>query len=66
MNNELRVIMAMKKMNISELSKHTELSRSTISDIYNEKSKNPDSMTLIKIAKALGVTLDELLGLKNY
>lgn len=60
MKNNLRVILARKKMTVAELNKLTRIAKSTLTQIYYERS-NPTVGTLIKIATALGITMDELL-----
>lgn len=58
--------MANKHINISELHKATGISRQAISAIYHEKSNDPNSKTIIKLAEYLGCSLDELLARAPY
>lgn len=60
MKNNLRVILAKQKKTVSDLHKETGLSKVTLTNIFYERSK-PSGETLLKIAKALRVTLDELI-----
>lgn len=63
MKNNFRVILATQKQTISDVHKNTGIAKSTLIRLYYERSKNPESKTLIKISNFLGVTVDELLGL---
>lgn len=60
MRNNLRILMARDKKTLQDISEATGLSLSALSSIKREATKNPDSQTLIKIAKYFNVTLDEL------
>lgn len=66
MRNNLRVLLAMKEMTLNDLSRLTGISISTLSGFYSHKAKNAELKTLTKIANALDVTLDELIGVENY
>ena len=57
----MRVLLAKKREKISHVAKATGLSKSTLTALYYERTKNPEAETLLKIADYLGVTLDELL-----
>ena len=61
MRNNMRVLLAKKREKISHVAKATGLSKSTLTVLYYERTKNPEAETLLKIADYLGVTLDELL-----
>jgi transcriptional regulator with XRE-family HTH domain len=56
----LEKFMAAKKWNQSDLARHTGMARNNISVYVNGKSY-PSESNLVKLAKALGVTPDELL-----
>lgn len=64
MKNNLRVILANKKMKVSDLHRQTGISKGTLTAIFYEKSKNPSIMTIKKIAKALNVSIDDLITTK--
>lgn len=57
-----------KKLNISQdkLSKLSDVTYNTIIKIESGKNTNPTMKTLMKIASALGVSLDELAKGKNH
>ena len=61
MKNNLRVILAIKKMKISALSIATGVSRNTLTALFYERIKEPKVTTLIKIADYLGCTVDDLI-----
>lgn len=58
--NNLPVIMAKNRIRISELHRLTGISASSISDLYNEKTKMISFDTIEKICKALNCTIGEL------
>ena len=60
MGFKLREIRVAKGMSQEELEKASGISRQTISSIENEKSVSVMSGTLIALARALGVTVDEI------
>lgn len=61
MKNNFRIILAVQRKKIVDVHKATNISKSTLTDLYYERTKNPDSRTLVKIAEYLNVTLDELI-----
>lgn len=65
MQNNLRILMAKEKKTLSEISKNTGISINTLSSLKREISLNPDSQTLIKIAKYFDITLDDLVPIKK-
>ena len=65
MKNNFRVILAKKRKTVADLSKDTGISKTTLTNLYYERTKNPDSQTLLKLSKALGVTIDEILTVEN-
>lgn len=65
MENNFRVILAEKRKSIANVHEGTGISKTTLTNLYYERTKNPDSATIIKIAKYLGTTLDELLTVKK-
>lgn len=65
MKNNFRVILAKKRKTVADLSKDTGISKTTLTNLYYERTKNPDSQTLLKLSKALGVTIDEILTIEN-
>ncbi|MPM42202.1 hypothetical protein SDC9_88865 [bioreactor metagenome] len=65
MENNFRVILAEKRKSIANVHEGTGISKTTLTNLYYERTKNPDSATIVKIAKYLGTTLDELLIVKE-
>lgn len=57
--------MAKKRKTVADLSKDTGISKTTLTNLYYERTKNPDSQTLLKLSKSLGVTIDELLNVEE-
>ncbi|MCO7128239.1 helix-turn-helix transcriptional regulator [Sporolactobacillus shoreicorticis] len=53
--------MAKRKVSISHLSRKTGLSRTTIFNLYYEKSKGIEFVTLDKICKALQCSVDDVI-----
>ncbi|RJP82105.1 helix-turn-helix domain-containing protein [Streptococcus pseudopneumoniae] len=61
MNNNFRVILAKQRKKVSDVHKATGISKSTLTALYYERSKNPTFETLQKVADFLEVTIDDLL-----
>ena len=64
MKNNIRVILANKKMKISELHEITGISKGTLTDIFYERAKQPSITTFQKISAALNVSIDDLVSTK--
>lgn len=64
MKNNLRVVMAEQRKNIKDLNNSTGISRTTLSDMYNEKG-NCKLSTLMTLCKELNVTPNKLLGVEE-
>ncbi|EMF48550.1 helix-turn-helix domain-containing protein [Streptococcus parauberis] len=62
MKNNFRVLLAKRRIKISDVHRKTHVSKSTLTDLYYERTKNPKTETLLKVANFLDVTLDELLA----
>lgn len=58
----LAQIIKQKNVSIAELQKKTGISRSSINNILLETSQNPGTNTLQTIAKALNITIEEILN----
>lgn len=65
MDNNLRIILAEQRKTVADVHKATGLSKPTITEIYYERSTNPQVQTLVRISDYLGVSIDELLGRKQ-
>lgn len=61
MKNNLRVLLAKKRKKVIDVYKATGISKTTLTNLYYERTQNPEAETLLKIADYLGVTIDELL-----
>jgi putative transcriptional regulator len=61
MKNNFRVLLAKQRKKVSDVYEATRISKTTLTSLYYERTKNPETETLIKIADFLGVTIDELL-----
>lgn len=59
MENRLTVIRAEKKLSQAELAEMAGISRTTLSQIENEKA-TPDGETIAKLVKALGVPAGDI------
>ncbi|MBS4948860.1 MAG: helix-turn-helix transcriptional regulator [Streptococcus mitis] len=65
MKNNMRVILAKKRLKVADVARETGLSKSTLTALYYERAKNPRLDTLKKVSSYLGVTLDEFLDTKD-
>lgn len=66
MKNNFSIILATKRKKISDVHADTGISTTTLTNLYYERDVNPSANTLIRIAKYLECTVDELLGLRPY
>lgn len=62
MDNNLRVILAIQKKTVADVCKATGLSKQTVTNIFYERTENPNLNTLRKIADYLDISIYELLG----
>lgn len=65
MENNLSTILGSKRISVSKLQEGTGISRTTLHRLYHEKSKNPDSKTVMAICKYLNVTPNEFWGIEE-
>ncbi|MED5841482.1 helix-turn-helix transcriptional regulator, partial [Streptococcus anginosus] len=50
MKNNLRVILAKQRKKVSDVAKATGISKTTLTSLYYERTKNPETATLLKVA----------------
>lgn len=62
MKNNLRVLLALKKKKVSDVSRATGISMPTLLGLYHERIKEPKVTTLMTIANYLGVSIDDLMN----
>lgn len=65
MENRFRVILAYRKKTVSDVHFNTGISKTTLFNLYHNRTKNPELRTLLKISDYLNVTVDELLGIRE-
>ncbi|ARJ50961.1 TPA: helix-turn-helix transcriptional regulator [Staphylococcus delphini] len=65
MKNNFRIIIAKKKLKIADVHDATGISRNTLYGLYKETTKNPDTITIMKICHFLNVTPNDLLVVKE-
>lgn len=63
--NNLRILMAKKKLNIQDVSDRTKLSRTTVSKLYNETSTTIGFDTIIKLCNLFECEVGDLLYMSN-
>lgn len=63
MKNNFRVILAIKKLSIADVFEGTGIAKTTLYGLYHEKTKNPDTSTIVKICKYLKIPLMNFLEL---
>lgn len=61
MENNFRVVLAEKRKTVADVHEATGLSKYTLTQLYYERTKNPELQTLIKVADYLQVTVNDLL-----
>lgn len=62
MKNNLRVLLALKKKKVSDVSRATGISMPTLLGLYHERIKEPKVTTLMTIANYLEVSIDDLMN----
>lgn len=65
MENNFRIILATQRKSVADVHEATGLSKYTLTNLFYERTKNPELLTLLKISEYLGVGLDELIGIKS-
>lgn len=65
MENNFRVLLAKQRKKVSDVHEATGIAKSTLIGLYYERTKNPETETLLKVANYLGVTIDELLNVEE-
>lgn len=65
MKNNFRIILATQRKTVADVHEATGISKTTLTNIYYERSENPELQTLLKISDYLHVTIDELLGVEK-
>ncbi|MEQ6856284.1 MULTISPECIES: helix-turn-helix domain-containing protein [Lysinibacillus] len=63
MKNNLRLLMADQRINITQLAAATGISRNTLSSIYHEKTTRIDIKTITLICKYFECTLNDLIAI---
>lgn len=61
MRNNLSKILGERLLSISEVSRETGISRSTLTDLYYRRTKRFDSETIMKLCNYLQIPMSELL-----
>lgn len=65
MENNFSIILATKHKKVADVHKDTGLSKDALTKFYYQRT-TPNGKTLVKIAKYLDCSIDELMGLKPY
>lgn len=60
--NNLRALRVSKRLSLSQLARQAYTVKSHLSDIENGKTPNPSALIMARVAAALGVSLDDLIG----
>lgn len=64
MKTKLKELRKLNNLSMDKLGKEINMSSGEISDIENDKKKDPRISTLIRIADYFNISLDELIGRK--
>lgn len=65
MENNFRVILAIKKLSIADVFEGTGIAKTTLYGLYYERTKHPDTSTIMKVCKYLKITPNEFFGIDN-
>lgn len=60
MNNNFRVLLALQGKTVNDVHEATRISKTTLTDLFYCRAKNPQLQTVMKIANYLDVTIDDL------
>ncbi|ULG71922.1 helix-turn-helix domain-containing protein [Macrococcus brunensis] len=63
MNNKFRVILAIKSLSIKNVHEKTGISKTTLTNLFYERTRNPDTKTVLLICDFLGVTPNQFFGI---
>ncbi|MGG0656475.1 helix-turn-helix domain-containing protein [Rummeliibacillus pycnus] len=63
--SKLSILMANKRINISELSRDTGISRNALSNLYNEKGKGVNFETLDILCEYFGCNIEDIIKFKK-
>ncbi|QQB05685.1 helix-turn-helix domain-containing protein [Macrococcoides caseolyticum] len=64
MKNNFRFLLADKFLKIGDVYEATRISRTTLTNLYYERTQSPDTQTIIKICNFLDVTPNDFFGIK--
>ena len=62
---KLKLIKEEKGLTNADIAKLSDIPLATVTRVFNESTPNPTFITIISLARALGVSLDELAGFKH-
>lgn len=65
MDNNLSMLMVRDRVSALKLSEETGISRTTIYGLYHEKTKNPDTKTIMKLCAYFNVTPNGFFGITD-
>lgn len=65
MENEMRVIMARKKLKVADVYRDTGIAKTTLYGLHDETTKHPSASTILKLCEYLEVTPNEFFGIKK-
>ncbi|WP_392425218.1 helix-turn-helix domain-containing protein [Dolosigranulum pigrum] len=65
MENNFRVLLAEKKLRMTDVHEVTGVSMTTLGNLYHERTSNPSLQVLKKLCEALDCTLDELIPMEE-
>ncbi|OLF32244.1 helix-turn-helix transcriptional regulator [Staphylococcus sp. 47.1] len=65
MKNNLSMYMGKYRITATKLSEETGLARSVIHELYHEKQKNPNVISVMKICDYLGITLNDFFDIEK-
>ncbi|WP_204178027.1 helix-turn-helix transcriptional regulator [Staphylococcus sp. GDY8P11P] len=65
MKNEFRVILAERKLKISDVYSATGIAKTTLYGLYHEKTTNPSMPIIMKLCDYLNITPNEFFGIEK-
>jgi len=65
LGERLRALRKNRGLTLTQLARRSRVSKAYLSQLENEQFSNPSSEVVIKLCSTLGVSIDEILGLKS-
>lgn len=65
MKNNLSMLVGKNRISVTQLSIEVGISKTSLFNLYHEKTENPDTKTVMKLCEYFDVTPNEFFGIKD-